>query len=245
MPGAELKICGLEAVRARFRRDAASIQRLYFDYRTSRQVGVITKALAGRRRVYRCVNPAELERISGTVHHGGIVAVAALPLPAPIAAADLKAWAKGGEPVLVLDRIGNAHNLGALARTAAFFGARRLVLTEDPAAARPNDAAYRVAEGGFEHLAVHATADLPAFLRALASAGYDVVGAATKGGAALTPPPKGAGGRVAVVLGNEEHGLAPETARACARLVTVPGSGRMESLNVSAVGAVLLWACLG
>jgi len=75
MSAPELKICGLEAVRARFRRDAGSILRLYFDYPTSRQIGVMAKALAAARRIYRCVEPAELERVAGTIHHGGIVAV--------------------------------------------------------------------------------------------------------------------------------------------------------------------------
>jgi TrmH RNA methyltransferase len=244
MSAPELKICGLEAVRARFRRDAGSILRLYFDYPTSRQIGVMAKALAAARRIYRCVEPAELERVAGTIHHGGIVAVVPARPPAPVGPSDAPAWAARREPVLVLDRIGNAHNLGALARTAAFFGIGRLVLVDDPTAARPNDAAYRVAEGGLEHLSVHATADLPAFLRALASAGFAVIGASVRGGAAqaISPAPHQA---VALVLGNEEHGLAGPVAEACTRLVTLPGSGRMESLNVSAAGAVLLWEFFG
>jgi TrmH RNA methyltransferase len=46
---------------------------------------------------------------------------------------------------------------------------------------------------------------------------------------------------VAIVMGNEEHGMAPEVAKACTRLVTIPGSGRVESLNVSVAAAVLMW----
>jgi TrmH RNA methyltransferase len=46
---------------------------------------------------------------------------------------------------------------------------------------------------------------------------------------------------VALVLGNEEEGLAPEVAAECHRLVTIPGSGLVESLNVAAAAAVLLW----
>ncbi|HEY0947147.1 MAG TPA: RNA methyltransferase substrate-binding domain-containing protein, partial [Opitutaceae bacterium] len=124
----ELKLCGLPAVRARFQRDAASIQRLYFDYATSRKIGVMTKALAAARKVYRCVEPAELEKVAGSVHHGGIVAVVAAPaLRAPLPA-DVRAWAGRRAPLVLLDRIGNAHNLGAIARTAAFFGVEHLVI---------------------------------------------------------------------------------------------------------------------
>jgi TrmH RNA methyltransferase len=49
---------------------------------------------------------------------------------------------------------------------------------------------------------------------------------------------------VALVLGNEEHGLATDVEKACTRLVTIPGSGRVESLNVSVAGAVLIYALL-
>jgi len=75
----EFRICGLAAVRARFQRDAASIQRLYFDYDTGRRIGVMCKALAAARKIYRCVEAADLAKIAGTVHHGGIVAVIERP----------------------------------------------------------------------------------------------------------------------------------------------------------------------
>lgn len=248
----ELKICGLQAVRARFARDPNSIIRLFFDLERSRQVGVMSKVLAQAKKIYRCVEPAELEKIAGSIHHGGIVAVVAPePLRTPTME-DLKAWARRGESLLVLDRIGNAHNLGAVARTAAFFGVPRLVIPDDAAAARPNDAAHRVAEGGFEHLEVWRVPGLAAFARELVDAGYDVVGAATRGGKLGGPAGKPAVGvpavrpkPIALVLGNEEQGLAPDVAAHCTRLVTIPGSGKVESLNVSVAAAILLWELIG
>lgn len=241
----ELKICGLESVRARFRRDSASIRRLYFDLPTSRKVGIMTKALAASRRIYRCVEPSELERVAGTVHHGGIVAVVDQPPLLPVTPADAPAWMRHKTPVLILDRIGNAHNLGALARTAAFFGVQRLLIRDDPASARPNDAAYRVAEGGFEHLTVYLASDLPAFLAAWRKEGATIIGASTQGAALKLQPSAVPPTATALVLGNEEHGLSQEVAAACTRLVTIPGANQMDSLNVSAAGAVLLWSLFG
>ena len=241
MKAPELKLCGLAAVRARFARDAGSIQRLYFDYATGRKVGVMCKALAAAKKVYRCVEPPELEKIGGTVHHGGIVAVVTAPqLRSPLPA-EIRKWAVQRAPVLVLDRIGNAHNLGAIARTAAFFGVTQIVVPNDPAAALPGEAAFRVAEGGLEAVEIFRVPSVAAFARDLAAASYDVVGAATRGGR----PEADRRGReskpVALILGNEEHGLAPEVAAACTRLVTIPGSGKVESLNVSVAAAVLMW----
>jgi len=245
MKNSELRICGLAAVQARFKRDASSIVRLYFDQPTSRKIGILCKALAGLHKIYRCVEPSELERISGTIHHGGIVAVVPDP-PVNIAtAAEAADWARRKESLVVADQIGNPHNLGAIARTMAFFGVPRLVVDGDPAAARPGDAAYRVAEGGLEFVEVWRAREIPTFLRTLAGAGFDVIGAATRGGQSVAV--RGATGEAgpksapwALVLGNEERGLAPETAAACTRLATISGSGRMESLNVSAATAILL-----
>ena len=248
MPTRDLTICGLAAVRAQFAADAGALRRLYFDYPTGRKIGMMCRALAKAKKVYRCVEEAELEKIAGTVHHGGIVAVIAAPEWRAPAAAELRDWARRGEPVLVLDRVGNAHNLGAIARTAAFFGVPRIVVPDNPAAARPGDAAYRVAEGGLAHVEVLCVRDLAALLRELAAAGYDVIGAATRGAASLAGAKEQAsrsGKKLrALVLGSEEHGLAPEVAAACARLVTIPGSGRVESLNVSVAAAVLIWELL-
>lgn len=238
----ELKLCGLAAVQARFARDPGSIQRLFFDYATGRKIGVMCKVLAQAKKVYRCVEPPELEKIAGSVHHGGIVAVVVPAALREATADDVRRWARHRDAVLVLDRIGNAHNLGAIARTAAYFGLPRIVLPADAGAARPTDAAHRVAEGGFEHLEVWQTKALSDFVRQLAAAGYDVVGAATRGG---RPATRSAGtAPVALVLGNEEHGLAPEVAAACTRLVTLPGRGRVESLNVSVAAGILMWELL-
>ena len=74
----------------------------------------------------------------------------------------------------------------------------------------------------------------------LATAGFDVVGAATRGGRPETPR-REPGRPIALILGNEERGLAPDVAAACTRQVTIPGSGRVESLNVSVAAAVLMW----
>ena len=240
----ELRLCGLAAVRARFQRDPASFQRLYFDAVTGRKIGVLCRVLAQAKRIYRQVGGDELERIAGSVHHGGIVAVVTPPVVRPATADVVAGWAREGARVLLLEGIGNAHNLGAIVRTAAFLGVPHLVLAGDTAAAQPNDAAHRVAEGGFEHVTLWRAADLPALIRQLRAAGGDVIGAATRGGA-LRPggaPP----GRTlrAVALGNEEHGLSAPTAAACAQCVTLPGSGRVESLNVSVAAALMIWEYL-
>lgn len=242
----ELNLCGLVAVRSRFEREPASIKRLFFDEATGRKIGAICKALAATRKVYRCVPAAELEKIAGSIHHGGIVAVIDAPKLRAPDARTVANWAAKRTPLVLLDRIGNSHNLGAIARTAAFFGVENIIIPAHPQAALPGEAAFRVSEGGLEQVEVWRAPDLAKLMRELAAAGYDVAGAAARGGKPVVLTAAESGGRkpVAIVLGNEEHGLAPEVERACTRLVTIPGSGRVESLNVSVAGAVLMYALL-
>ena len=155
----------------------------------------------------------------------------------------VRAWALARATVLVIDRIGNAHNLGAIARTAAFFGVGRIVLAEAASAARPTEAAHRVAEGGLEHVELWQVKNIAALAKELAAAGYEVIGAATRGG--RPEAASGAKKPVALVMGKEAEGLAPAVVAACTRLVTIPGTGKVESLNVSVAAAVLPLECCG
>ena len=238
--GKLLRIAGLPAVSALFATSPERVERLFFDDRMKPLTGAFCMTLARARKPYRIVPPAELERVAGTVLHGGIVAVAQ---PRPLPELDLAAaqrWAEDGQPLLLLDGIGNPHNLGAVARTAAFFGLPRIVLSDHPEQAGPSDASYRVAEGGLEHVALDRAPRFAAALKGLRRS-YRVVGTALGKGQPLdalrrTDKP------VALVLGNEEDGLPRATLDACDVVVTIPGTGSVQSLNVSASAAILIHA---
>ena len=232
-----LRICGLAAVAALFERDPRRVERLFFEEQMKGEVGAFCRMLARARKPYRQLNKAELARVAGTPLHGGVVAIA---VPQPLAGFDRSAariWATNGEPLLILDGIGNPHNLGAIARSAAFFGLERIILADRPDQALPSDASYRVAEGGLEHLALY-RAPLPAALSELRPA-YRVIGTAL--GHGPVPDRLEGGPPVAVVFGNEETGLDPATIAACDQVWSIPGRGRVQSLNVAATAAILLY----
>jgi RNA methyltransferase, TrmH family len=236
-----LRVCGLAAVAALCARDPDRIERLYFEPRLRGEVGPICAALARAHKPYREVEAAELARIAGTVLHGG-VAVIARPRPlAVFDAAMAPAWARDGKPLVVLDGVGNPHNLGAIVRTAAFFGVERILLADRPEQALPSDASYRVAEGGLDQVTLY-RAPLPQALAALRQS-YRIVGTALGRGVPLAAY-RGAKPTV-LVLGNEEQGLGAATFAACDELVTIPGAGRVQSLNVAAAAAILLYALTG
>jgi len=242
----ELNVCGWQAVSALFAQHPDEVRRLFFDPATGKRAGEMCRRLAERKAVYRQVPAEELAKVAGTVHHGGIVAVIAERPLGRVTREVLAGWAAARAPVLVLDRVSNAHNVGAIARTAAFFGIRAIVLSDHPQQALPGEAAYRVAEGGMEHVTFHRVPALPDFCTELRRTHF-VIGTAVSGNQ-LTPSAVRARGLPrppALVLGNEEKGLAPGVAAACDRLVRIPGAGTVESLNVAAATAVLCWEFCG
>jgi RNA methyltransferase, TrmH family len=239
-PRTLLRIAGLPAVAALFATAPERVERLFFDDRMKLAAGGFCARLAEAHKPYRLVKPEELERVAGTVLHGGIVAVAQ---PRPVPAFDpveAERWAAEEKPLLLLDGVGNPHNLGAIARTAAFFGMKRLVLSDHPAQAMPSDASYRVAEGGLEHLAVYRATGLAEALRQLRR-NFRVLGTALEAGRPLASL-AAADRPFALVLGNEETGLPRTTLAACDEIVTIGGSGLIQSLNVSVSAGILLYA---
>jgi len=233
-----LRICGLNAVRVLLASDPQRVERLFFAPELAGALATERAAVAAARRPYREADSGELARIAGTEHHGGVVAIARPRPLMPFEPAEAARWAGDGLPLLILDGVGNPHNVGAIARSAAYFGLTRLVFAERPDQALPSDASYRVAEGGLDALALY-RAKLPAALAALKPA-YRVVGTVPGRGEAVARQP--AGKPVALVLGNEETGLDRKTLAACDAVATIPGSGRVQSLNVSAAAAVLIYA---
>jgi RNA methyltransferase, TrmH family len=235
-----LRVAGLPAVTALFAAAPERVERLFFDERMKKAVSDFCMTLARARKPYRLVPPEELERIAGGAMHGGVVAVAEPRPVLPFDPAEAALWARAGEPLLLLDGVGNPHNLGAIARSAAFFGLTRLVLSDHPAQAAPSDASYRVAEGGLERLRVYRMAEVAATLRRLKPA-YRVLGTALERGTpleALAPAPRPS----VLVLGNEEQGLPRATLAVCDAIVTIPGAGAVQSLNVSVSAGILLYA---
>ncbi len=237
------RVAGLSAVSALFAHDAGRVERLFFEERLAPAVGGFCKALAAARKPYRMVDAEELAKVAGTMLHGGVVALIAPRSVPAFDAEEARRWAADGQPLLILDGVGNPHNLGAILRTAAFFGLPRVVVSDHPGQALPSEAAYRVAEGGFEWVELYRAANLPAVLKRLRGA-YRTVGTALGQGRAVTDVAtlSRSDKPVAVVMGNEEDGMPPATQAACEEILTIPGTGHVQSLNVAATAAILIHA---
>lgn len=137
--------------------------------------------------------------------------------------------------VLALDGVTDPHNLGAILRTAAAFGASAILVPRDRSAPL-NDAAVRASAGGVAYVPVHRVVNLSRCLRQLKDSGYWIVGAHVDGGAALWAAPLT--GPLVLVLGAEGSGIRPGVLRACDSLVHLPMGGPVASLNVSVFAGI-------
>ncbi|HQT46649.1 MAG TPA: RNA methyltransferase [Acidocella sp.] len=170
---------------------------------------------------------------SGIVHQG--VALLTDQLAAP---ALLDALARPG-PVLVLDQISDPRNIGALMRTAQAFGAA-MVITQERNAPEETGALAKAASGALELIPLLRIVNISRALVVLKSANVWVVGLDGASPTRLNGEAF-AGRRVALVLGSEGEGMRRLTRETCDEIVALGMPGGMESLNVSAAGAVALY----
>jgi 23S rRNA (guanosine2251-2'-O)-methyltransferase len=182
----------------------------------------------------RVVLATELERLCGSPGHQGLVCEAeAYPY------ADAARLMEHEDALVVaLDQVQDPQNLGAVCRSAECAGAAGVVMPERRAA-EVTPAVCRASAGAVEHLAVARVRNLADYLAEAKRAGAWVYGA--EAGAERSYTDVNWSGRAVIVLGSEGAGLRPRVRSACDELVSVPVRGRIESLNVSAAAAVVLY----
>jgi RNA methyltransferase, TrmH family len=237
----ELAVCGMNAVLAVGEHHPMAINRLFLREDRLNSFTGICKQLAERKRPYKLCEDEELERICKSVHHQGVVAMIEEPEIEPLTHDDLDLWSAEGKTGVLLHSVGNDHNLGAIARAAAFFDAKYIVLNEKDTEARLTTSAYRIAEGGFEHLTVRKITNSAAFLKD-ASKKLLTIGTDTRARQRIGDLDGILKNRqgVVLVLGNEETGLPKEVKDKCSCLLRIPGTGNIDSLNVSQAATLFL-----
>lgn len=158
-----------------------------------------------------------------------------------VAAEELWTEPAAGQLWLALDCLQDPHNVGAIVRTAAFFGVRGLLLTRDRSAPL-SGTVYDVASGGMEAIPVCVVSNLASTLKQAKEAGLWILGSSEHASRGYTEIPRDR--PWLLVIGNEEQGLRRLTLDLCDDLCGIPAQGAVTSLNASVAAGILI-ASLG
>ncbi|MFA6985747.1 MAG: TrmH family RNA methyltransferase [Arenimonas sp.] len=240
-PVPEQRVYGLNACLALFAKRPQALRKVWLLESRIPALKAVLAYCAQHRLGYTLVEASDLEKLSGSAHHEGVV-FGAMPAEEVSLSAWLSELAPGPQLAIWLDGVGNPHNFGAILRSAAHFGVAGVLLSRESTLTL-SGAAARVAEGGAEALPmVRLGGASDNAMAQLQAAGFTVAATMVRGGQSLyaTQLPD----RLVLLMGAEQTGVDAQLARASALKLLIPGSGAVESLNVASATSVLLseWA---
>ncbi len=229
---------GFHAVTARVRRDAATVEEIFYDpsRRDRRMQDFLEMANTAGVRLL-AVDANRLHGLTGSDRHQGVVAKAA-PLLMGETLTELLDQIEGPPLLLVLDGVTDPHNLGACLRVADAAGAHAVIAPAQRAVGL-NATAAKVASGAAETIPYLMVTNLARSLRELKDRGIWVVGTTDSAPDSLYQSKLT--GPLACVMGAEGEGLRRLTQENCDALVKIPMFGSVTSLNVSVASGVVLY----
>jgi len=187
---------------------------------------------------YTFIPQEKLNRLSGKNHQGVVCVLSAVEYASLENIID-KVFSEGRDPFfLIVDRVTDVRNFGALARTAECASLDGIILADKGNAPITGDA-MKTSAGALSHLAVCRVADMKKTIQLLKQSGIQIVACTEKASENLyaidmnTP--------IALILGSEEDGISPELLKQADRLAKIPINGKIESLNVSVAAGIAIY----
>ncbi|MGC1242580.1 MAG: 23S rRNA (guanosine(2251)-2'-O)-methyltransferase RlmB [Chryseosolibacter sp.] len=183
--------------------------------------------------------PAEKLKKFSSKNHQGVICLLSSVTYASLDNIIDSAYSGGREPfLLLLDRITDVRNFGAIARTAECAGVDGIVIGEKGSAPITGDA-MKTSAGALNYLSVCREKDLKKTMRFLRENGIRVIACTEKASQNIFDIPLT--GPVALLMGSEEDGIADALLRDADELVKIPMMGKIGSLNVSVATGVAIY----
>jgi len=184
------------------------------------------------------VPPEKLKRLS-TKNHQGVICLLSSISFASLDNLIFKAYNEGREPFfLILDRITDVRNFGAIVRTAECAGVDGIILAEKGNAPITSDA-MKTSAGALNHVPICREKDMKKTLKLLHENGIRLVACTEKTDKSIYEV--NLTGPLALILGSEEDGISDTVLRDSDELARIPLKGKIESLNVSVAAGIALY----
>ncbi len=199
--------------------------------------GIISMAIK-RNIVIQEVDRHELDCVSSGIAHQGIVAFVSVYRYSSLEDIFDTAKARVEDPfILVLDKVKDPHNLGAIIRTAECSGVHGVIIPKDNAATL-NYTVAKTAAGALEYVHVSRVTNITNTIKELQKRGVWVYATSAAGTSIYDANLSGA---IALVLGNEGKGISRLVSESCDMALSLPMQGNISSLNVSVAAGIFMY----
>lgn len=192
--------------------------------------------------VIKEVDRKKLDSMSGGLNHQGAIAVVTPFNYCEVSEILNYAKSKGEKPfIVILDEIEDPHNLGSIIRTAELCGVHGIIIPK-----RRNvgvtSTVYKCSVGAVEHMKIAKVTNINATIDELKEQGVWVYGADIAG--VEYSYEVDFGGPCALIIGSEGRGISQLTLKKCDKLVKIPMVGKINSLNASVAGGIMMYEVL-
>jgi 23S rRNA (guanosine2251-2'-O)-methyltransferase len=227
----------MEAIKA-----GREIEKIYIQSSLSNDlIKELIKTAAEYKAPYSFIPQQKLDRLSSKNHQGVICMLSAVQYASLENCID-KCYQEGREPFfLIVDRVTDVRNFGALARTADCANMDAIIISDKGNAPITGDA-MKTSAGALSHMPVCRVHDMKSTIKLLKENGIQVVACTEKATDLIyqidfkTP--------LAIILGSEEDGISPQLLKDADRLVKIPMKGNIESLNVSVAAGIIIYEAI-
>jgi RNA methyltransferase, TrmH family len=218
----------------------ADVIRIYVTEEALGEFRDALRELAKAKKAYHIVSVADLNKITESIHHEGICVLAKAPLLPSVEGFLQSLSPIESQVALYLENVSNPHNIGAIVRVAAHFGAKLVCVesAKETLAALDSPVVARTAEGGMEGLTVLPVENGSQALAAFRKHKFQIFATSSHAKESLYESkfPK----KTLFLLGGEKEGLSQAALHSAHVTLGIPGTGAVESLNVACAATALL-----
>ena len=229
----ETKIYGENACLAVFKKRPEDIIQLFLTKEKLKSFSHIAKYCAQNKKAYHIVTGEELTQMTKATHHEDVCMLVKKEFGNTL---EEYLQSKPAHSLLIaLENVSNPHNIGAILRSAAHFGAHGMILSE--ASIANSASAIRTSEGGSEYVEIYEAKHFQKTMALLKKNGYQILTTSSHAKKSLYDLKWEK--KVVIVFGEEAEGLSNDTL-AIGDTIKIPGTDYIESLNVSVAAAIML-----